>query len=74
MANIQDFMRDRKDAELAQQFGRDRSYWTHVRHNRKQLSRPAALAIWRAERVKLGPLADMADADVEVLARIEGGR
>lgn len=74
MQTVHDFIKPLTDAELSSRYGRDRSYWCHVRRNAKQLSRPAALAIWRAEKVKLGPIAEMADDDVAVLARLDAGQ
>lgn len=73
MQTVQDFIKPLSDAELSRRYGRDRSYWCHVRRRAKDLSRPAALAIWRKEKVKLGPIADMDDDDVAVLARLDGG-
>lgn len=74
MITVHDFLNERSDADLAQKFGRHRSYWTHVRNGRKRLSRPAALAIWRSEGVRLGPIAEMDEADIAVLVRLEAAQ
>lgn len=58
-------------AELARRIGRSKSHLSHVLANRKTLSRNTAIAIYRETGEKLGPLAALSDADVEVLARIE---
>jgi hypothetical protein len=58
------------DVQLAARYGFDRSYWAHVRHGDRPLSKNMALAIWRLDKAKVGPLSTLNDADVAVLARI----
>lgn len=38
----------------------------------RALPRPLAVRVWREFRKKVGPVAELADADIEALARIEG--
>lgn len=58
-------------ATLARELGCSRSYLTHVAARRKPLSRRLAIALWRARKVKLEPIAHVADADMPALARSE---
>lgn len=74
MQTVAEFVAPHSDGELSELYGRHRTYWCHVRHGKKELSRPAALAIWRLRQVKLGPIANMADEDVAVLARLEAAQ
>jgi hypothetical protein len=58
------------DGQLSARYGFDRSYWAHVRLGDRPLSKNMALAIWRCDQVKVGPLAAISDADVAVLNRL----
>lgn len=58
------------DADLAADLGCDRSYVTHLKNGTKPLGRGTAVKIWAARKVKLGPVADLSDADLKVLARL----
>jgi hypothetical protein len=58
------------DSDLAERYGFARSYWTHIRNGDRPLSKRMALAIWRLDRVKVGPLAGLSDADFDTLERL----
>jgi hypothetical protein len=58
------------DHQLAARYGFDRSYWAHVRLGDRPLSKRMALAIWRRDQEKVGPLAGISDSDVAVLDRL----
>lgn len=61
-----------RPVELARMIGRSRSYISHLLADRKSLSRPAAIAIYRKTGEKLGPIAKFSDGDIDVLERIDG--
>lgn len=58
-------------ATVAKEIGCSRSYLTHVAAHRKPLSRRLAIAIWRSRKVKLDPIANVSDADIRTLERVE---
>jgi hypothetical protein len=60
-----------KPADLARDVGCHRSYITRAAQA-DTLSLGAAVKIWRARAVKIGPLSGLADHEVEVLARFSG--
>lgn len=60
-----------KAAELARRIGKSKSHLSHILADRKALSRNTAIAIFNETGAKLGPLAGLSDADIEVLARVE---
>jgi plasmid maintenance system antidote protein VapI len=59
-------------AELARRIDRKKSYLSHVIAGRKKLGRPTAIAIYRETAVKIGPIANMSDSDIDVLERLGG--
>ena len=59
------------DPQLSARYGFDRSYWNHLRHGSKALSRAAALKIWRRDGLKVGPLECLSDDEVALLDRME---
>lgn len=59
------------DSELAERYGCDRSYWTHLRLGSKTMGRPAAIRVFRLDGVKLGPIAQATDEEIATLERFQ---
>jgi hypothetical protein len=57
-------------AALARDVGCHRSYITRAAKGDRQLSTAAAIKIWRARGVKLGPIASATDPEIKVLERL----
>lgn len=57
------------DSSIARATGLDRFHLNRIRNGHRPLARDTALRIWRAYGVKLAPIAEVPDADLEVLAR-----
>lgn len=60
-----------RPVDLARVIGCHKSYVSHLTGRRKKLSRPAALAIFKEWRIKMGPLAELSDAECRLLAKLE---
>lgn len=60
-----------RPVDLARVIGCHKSYVSHLTGNRKRLSRPAALAIFKEYRIKMGPLEALSDAECRVLAKLQ---
>lgn len=71
--NVSELLTDKslRPVDLARVLGCHKSYVSHVTAGRKKLTKPAALKIFSAYGVKMGPIADYSDADCRTLARIE---
>lgn len=69
--NLKQYVAETKTpaAALARDAGCGRSYITHILADRKTLSRAAAIRIWQVRGVKLDPIANATDEEIEVLAR-----
>lgn len=50
--------------------GVDKSYVNHILADRKKLSRPLAITIFRKTGHKLGPIRELSDSDIDVLERV----
>ena len=60
-------------ASIARDVGCHRSYITRAAAGDRPLSTQAAIKIWRARGIKVGPIDGATDAEVETLARFGGG-
>lgn len=57
-------------AALARDVGCHRSYITRAAAGDRTLSTAAAIKIWRARKVKVGPIADATAAEIKALERL----
>lgn len=62
--------RNLRPVDVARVIGCHKSYVSHVTGQRKKLTQRAALALFQTYNVKLGPIANLSDADCKALARI----
>lgn len=59
-------------AERLRALGISESYASLIARNKRSPSKPLAIHIYREIGVKLGPIADADDADIDALERIVG--
>lgn len=60
-----------KPGELARVIGCHKSYVSHVLGGRKKLTRRAAVAIFAEYKAKIGPIAELSDAECRVLVKLD---
>lgn len=58
-----------KLSDIAADMGCDPSFVSHIRSGNKPLPTGAAIKLWRARGVKVGPIAAATDEEIAVLAR-----
>ena len=61
-----------KLSDLAADLGCDPSFVSHIRSGAKPLPTSAAIRLYRVRGVKLGPISNATDEEIEVLARFHG--
>lgn len=67
---LSDLVAGEGQAKFARRMGVDKSYLNHILADRKKLSRPLAIKIYRETGHKLGPIVGLPDTDIEVLERL----